>query len=766
MIKSLITLLLLLFLSTPLRAALIAYWPMDGNSTDSVGGHNGTDTDVTYVAGKFGSAASFNGTTSRINIGSATDIDNLGYGKAVTFAAWVNLTGWGESPGTPSSGDGTIFGKSNTSLSVDDAADTLNFATCTSGCGGFVEKRSAASSISTGSWIHVCTTVGTGTISATLINHYIGGSLSTPSFTFTDAATRNSDAGADAFLGNYSAAATGTFNGLIDEVRIYDSVEDCSVIAAIDPSPSVTRRVAPFSFRQVVASVGVPEPPAPPSEDTYYLALAADGGSDSNDGTSATDEGGGVGPWKTFAHALPLLNPGDTLEVQDGLYNNANGAGYVLPNCDAGYPDGEAGLPITITAENERQVTIENDSSNDQNTLRMDNCSYWTVNGLVFEQNDHDDSSETGRGRTVHVVNSEHINLTRNVMIGMDRYECDASVTFFASDDGLIQENEVYSFHRHGIMIQGGSQRNVVRRNYVNSRGVDKIGGTPCSSESAGIISYSGANSIMENNIVENVETCTQEIPDNPTGAASTPNNWYGNITKDCTNGLILTAKDPFGVQYLDGTIVRDLVCLGTTRCMRPEGGARNTDVLGVSSIDGIDSGFAALPCSVSPCGATPNNASFSAANLLVTASSSVSATGVSVSTANYASWAIDYANVFNYTTPYSPASDEDLTNASTTDPEMGTCIAWIPDSTPMKGAGLSGADLGANVLLAYEGGVLGADPLWKETGGGDDGDFVGCGTVAVGVNDVAGSSCLDADARLNINQGGCSFPSAYVGAP
>lgn len=58
-------------------AGLVAYWKLDGNSNDATGnGHNGTDTAITYIAGKIGSAASFNGSTSVITV---PDSNNLSF---------------------------------------------------------------------------------------------------------------------------------------------------------------------------------------------------------------------------------------------------------------------------------------------------------------------------------------------------------------------------------------------------------------------------------------------------------------------------------------------------------------------------------------------------------------------------------------------------------------------------------------------------------------------------------------------------------------
>lgn len=46
---------------------LIAWYKLDGNSNDSAGTNNGTDTSISYVTGRVWNAASFNGTSSSIS---------------------------------------------------------------------------------------------------------------------------------------------------------------------------------------------------------------------------------------------------------------------------------------------------------------------------------------------------------------------------------------------------------------------------------------------------------------------------------------------------------------------------------------------------------------------------------------------------------------------------------------------------------------------------------------------------------------------------
>jgi hypothetical protein len=70
-------------------ANLVAYWKFEGNSNDSKGSNNGTDTSVTYgtAYGKFNQGALYNGTTSKTNIGSV-----VSGSTARTVSAWVYPT--------------------------------------------------------------------------------------------------------------------------------------------------------------------------------------------------------------------------------------------------------------------------------------------------------------------------------------------------------------------------------------------------------------------------------------------------------------------------------------------------------------------------------------------------------------------------------------------------------------------------------------------------------------------------------------------------
>ena len=116
-------------------------------------------------------------------------------------------------------------------------------------------------------------------------------------------------------------------------------------------------------------------------------------------------------------------------------------------------------------------------------------------------------------------------------------------------------------------------------------------------------------------------------------------------------------------------------------------------------------------------------------------------------------SWTLSFSNSFGNETNFYPSSSS-LINSFSVDPQMGSCKLWLPDNSPMKGAGVGGADIGANILYAYENGVLTSNKLWNT-----DGSFAFSGVIVPGVNDIPGS-LFDIQNRLNINTNGCAFPA------
>lgn len=68
--------------------SLISHWKLDGNATDSVGVNNGTTPPTSYVAGKIGQAANFNG-TDYINCGTDPSLD---MSTSLSLACWFKTS--------------------------------------------------------------------------------------------------------------------------------------------------------------------------------------------------------------------------------------------------------------------------------------------------------------------------------------------------------------------------------------------------------------------------------------------------------------------------------------------------------------------------------------------------------------------------------------------------------------------------------------------------------------------------------------------------
>jgi hypothetical protein len=88
----------------PLMQYLIAGYRLNGNSNDIKNLVNGSDSNINYTTGKYGQAASFNGSTSLISLGNPNSL-NLLPGTEYTITVWVKR-----------SGNGYIISKAPTSL--------------------------------------------------------------------------------------------------------------------------------------------------------------------------------------------------------------------------------------------------------------------------------------------------------------------------------------------------------------------------------------------------------------------------------------------------------------------------------------------------------------------------------------------------------------------------------------------------------------------------------------------------------------------------
>lgn len=74
---------------------LVSFYKMNGDSSDFVGGYDGTDTSVSYVTGFNGDCASFNGTTSNIVVGDESTYSYMQNTGNFTIAFWYKVVATG-----------------------------------------------------------------------------------------------------------------------------------------------------------------------------------------------------------------------------------------------------------------------------------------------------------------------------------------------------------------------------------------------------------------------------------------------------------------------------------------------------------------------------------------------------------------------------------------------------------------------------------------------------------------------------------------------
>jgi hypothetical protein len=478
---------------------------------------------------------------------------------------------------------------------------------------------------------------------------------------------------------------------------------------------------------------------------TYFISPM---GADSSTGTAIAS------PWKTFPFAMSRTVCGDTVVLMNGTYTlTAHGPFEVAKSCTAS-------TVFTVQAQNERAAFISGDGS--VNSLRITSSAYVTIKGLRVKSADFAPCTNQD---VVLVTNSDHITLTRMLVHENNRYCNTHLIDLQFSDHVLVEESELYNFHRHGILIYFGGS-NIVRRVYGHSRAhADVAGGYVSATTNQGescVAIYPSSDNILENIICENALSIAET---NASSEASMGrrNQFLGNILLGTrtygTNsyyGYIITARSNTAAgQPRDNTFKNNVIInIGDETSGGGVGifsrSSYNTRVENATVINARVTGFVADEVAATGGGTY----SFFCTNCL---SIGNDVAGFSV-TSDIQTWTISRPNAYQNRTNYSLlASITNLVNKLEIDARLGACYVWIPDASPMKRAGVNGADVGANILYRYQNGVLTNVPLWNPT----TGEFPH-GALVAGLNDVPGQSLFDVHKRLNVNTNGCSFPANY----
>ncbi len=473
-------------------------------------------------------------------------------------------------------------------------------------------------------------------------------------------------------------------------------------------------------------------------------------------------------PGDNLSSAFSQLRPGDTLILRDGIYI---GQGHRI-DCSVGASNGLPNAPITVKAEHERQAWLKGDGSDD--TIWVIDCSWWVFRGLRISSADYAPGGDSGKGTAFSLTSNSgkvhDVVFRRNVFHNNNRYTnihllaiaCWPGCTVGVSQpitNILLEENEFYNFHRHGASFFY-VYNSIVRNNYFNSRRVGVIPGGRDNHWSSlagptpgdeGYVFYPGRNNIGENNIFEDAQCPgTTSAP----SAGSTFNSFYNQV---CIGG------DGFGVYgYGDneaamaiGNHWENSVAIGQIRSGSLWGrSVRNSSFKNMTVLDTVGAGVLLDHHGGGTCCA-PYSTSLE--NILVSGASGPAMQIIE----DVAPIAVTLNNSNLFNSGATLFGTIDAGNGFTqTNPNLGSCKVWIPDGSPMKGAGTNGADIGANILYTYENGVLTNKPLWNP----QTGEFPH-GAIVPGLNDIPGQSLFDIHQRLNVNTNGCPFPQGYGGS-
>ena len=207
--------------TTNVQTTSVATYQLN-NATTSIPSNTypGTPANITYAAGKFGNAAEFNGSSSKI------DLPNLGIGGASTrtISAWINVNSL--------SAHQTIF-----QFGSNASKERFGFDVTTAGkleistYGRDITTSSAQ--ITVGSWFNVVVTYNGNAIeTATNIQIYVNGSVVAISNIGTTIGNLNTG-NANYAIGYDRLNTRQYFNGKIDQVRIFNSALPQAAITAL-----------------------------------------------------------------------------------------------------------------------------------------------------------------------------------------------------------------------------------------------------------------------------------------------------------------------------------------------------------------------------------------------------------------------------------------------------------------------------------------------------------------------------------------------------
>jgi len=477
-------------------------------------------------------------------------------------------------------------------------------------------------------------------------------------------------------------------------------------------------------------------------------------------------------PWKTFGHALPLLQPGWTLRLLDGPYDVGT-SGMLNVRCAAAGPQSTVpgaipasnGTPdniIIVRADRDRQAWLRGDGR--LPPISIDSCHDWSIEGFYATSQDADTHATNPATGSVVVLDgpNQGVVLQRLLLAHANRYFAQAHLLRIGdgASDVTVKTNELYDFHASAIEAWR-SHSLTIARNYVNSRdtidypNVDAGITLDGARGDYGVRLQETATVYVLNNVVEDVNTAFAVVGrdanvDAPITSINS-NDLLGNIAyRPWSIGFAIDSQcadqNPCDAAHtVIGTRLDNDVVYGGAMGFY-DAGSVGTIVEQASVIRAARGVYLWKDMHDAHIGATA-----SVRDTLAVGFQSVAyAAGP-----NQTDWRFDHCAAsggYDPTQTYEPDDPAKVTNKVTVTPDLGDCIAYLPANSMLRMAGVT---VGANVVYQYSNlGQPTTDLVWTP-------GFAGCGAqvTATDVNDGSKPSCSDVAKRLNVNMGSCGLP-------
>ncbi|HWB77350.1 MAG TPA: right-handed parallel beta-helix repeat-containing protein [Nannocystaceae bacterium] len=456
------------------------------------------------------------------------------------------------------------------------------------------------------------------------------------------------------------------------------------------------------------------------------------GGDDANAGDDPD------APWGTLAYAIGQLAPGDSLVLMSGEYETAT-TGLLHAQCGDGGNAQPATpeLPISIRALEERQAVLH--SAGDDVPISLDGCDGWVLTGLTALGSD----LAEGATSVVELRDAQDVRAQR-LLVGTPNWLVQShAIDVVGCTDAVLEEIEIYDFHLTGVYVQG-STGVTMRRLYVNARGRVDSPDAPSSipdTGDSGVRIVDGTGHRIENCIFTQLAYGVY---------AQSDVEILGSISVDVFSGLLAQTGRP---------TLRDVVVIDGARHGLDVRSTAQATIDGATVIGSALNGLNVYEEPTKPCDPIEGCAA-TARNVLVLGSENTGIYGAAP-----IDWNVASANAFGNGDDYvgDEAIDDDLDRIqrSLSEPvddiglSLGQCVVYIPEDSTMHGRGEDGADIGANILMRTEDGVVTDTPLWDPMTGAFP-----CGDFAAELNNRPGDSCFDVHERLNVRQNGCELPA------